>query len=303
MDEGWRGQLEQFLGKRNFFRGGLALDLDGTALMEDQGRVFIPAAVEAGVRSIHRLGRPIIINTLRFPLSVMRTVGEAWYALVENPVPTTLLNGSILGNIHRVGAQLEYEEIAAFPMTESEKKLVFDGVREFLNQGIDDVLLFYYVRAWREGEGLWTPREERVDGLRQKFLSASKVTAMKLDALEAELAGKDVCMMSLFVDRPEDTLMAYQHSKRNSFFTRRGVDKASGLRELAKRLGVSLEDSIGAGDTEMDSFLSEVGLAVIVGGRPLPFAGRLNTVRVPEPAALGDLLSQIARLLEIPTAK
>jgi hypothetical protein len=249
------------------------------------------------------LGRPIVINTLRFPLSVMQTIGEAWYALVENPVPTTLLNGSILGNIHRVGAQLEYEEVAAFPMTAVEKKLVFDGVRQLLDQGIDDVLLFYYARAWREGEGLWTPRDDRVEGLRRKFMSASKVTAVKLDALEADLAGRDVCMMSLFVDRPEDTLMAYQHSKRNSFFTRRGVDKASGLREMAQRLGVALVDSIGAGDTEMDSFLSDVGLAVIVGGRALPFRGKVDTMRVAEPAALGTFLVEVGRVMDVSSPK
>ena len=103
-------------------------------------------------------------------------------------------------------------------------------------------------------------------------------------------------MMSLFIDRPEDTLMAYQHSKRNSFFTRKGVDKAYGLKEIAKQFKVSLADSVGAGDTEMDSFLSEVGLAVIVGGGDLRFRGKNDTLRVGNPSDLGELLTAMAEL-------
>src|SRR5437879_6441717 len=58
---------------------------------------------------------------------------------------------------------------------------------------------------------------------------------------------------------------AYQHSKRSNVFTHKGIDKLSGSQALAGHLGIDLRDSIGAGDTEMDRFLSGVGLAVIVG--------------------------------------
>jgi hypothetical protein len=109
-------------------------------------------------------------------------------------------------------------------------------------------------------------------------------------------------MMSLFIDRPEDTLMAYQHSKRNSFFTRKGVDKAYGLKEIAKHFKVDLAHSVGAGDTEMDTFLSEVGLAVIVGGAPLKFRGRTDTLRVANPIELGEFLSAMADAARKPVA-
>jgi len=293
-------KLRGFLETHDLMKGCLALDLDGTALTEDRGRIYISKSVEAGVKAIHKLKRPIIINTLRFPLSVIHTIGDAWYQLADIPIPTVLLNGSILGYIQRVGSGLEYEEIDAFPMTVHEMKLVFDGVEQLLAKGVDEILVFYYARDWREGEAIWTPRPERVDGLRKKFLSSSKVTACPIEELKAELHAKDVCMMSLFIDRPEDTLMAYQHSKRNSFFTRKGVDKAYGLREIVKRFDVSLDDSIGAGDTEMDAFLSEVGFAVIVGGARLPYAGKSDTARVPLPADLGDLISTAAALAAKP---
>jgi hydroxymethylpyrimidine pyrophosphatase-like HAD family hydrolase len=105
-------------------------------------------------------------------------------------------------------------------------------------------------------------------------------------------------MTSLFIDRPEDTLMAYQHSKRNSFFTAKGVNKASGLREVAARINRLCPAALGAGDTEMDSFLSEVGFAVIVGGSKLSFRGRAETIRVATPQELGDLILAYADFLK-----
>ncbi len=294
IDQAEREHLRGFLETRDFMRGCLALDLDGTALTEDRGRIFISDSVAAGVRAIHKLRRPIIINTLRFPLSVIHTIGDAWYQLAEIPVPTVLLNGSILGHIRRVNGGLEYEELDAFPMSAHELDLVMDGVAQLLSDGIDEILVFYYLRDWRAGETIWTPRPERVDGLRQKFVSASSVRSSPLAGLREDLSTREVCMMSLFVDRPEDKLMAYQHSKRNSFFTRKGVDKASGLLAIAKHFDISLPDSIGAGDTEMDTFLNEVGLAIMVGSASLPFCGRSGALRVASPADLGDVLFTVS---------
>ena len=105
-------------------------------------------------------------------------------------------------------------------------------------------------------------------------------------------------MASLQIDRPEDMLMAYQHSRRNSFFTRKGVDKASGLREIARRFDLSLADSLGAGDTEMDSFLSEVGLAFLVGSGRLPYRGMIDTLKVANAAELGNCIELFARFFE-----
>ena len=295
INSGARTQLRAFLERHDFMKGCLALDLDGTALNEDRGRIYISESVEAGVKAIHDLKRPIILNTLRFPLSVINTIGIAWYELADIPILTVLLNGSILGYIRLNGDKLEYDEIDAFPMTEHETKLVLDGVTQLLKDKIDDILLFIYPRDWRQGEILWTPRPERVEGLRKKFVSAALVKSTSFEQLTEELYSKEICMMSLFIDRPEDLLMSYQHSKRNSFFTRRGVDKASGLKEMAKRLKISLADSVGAGDTEMDSFLNEVGLAVTVGRSGLPFKGKFATVGVASPPELGLFIASLAK--------
>jgi hydroxymethylpyrimidine pyrophosphatase-like HAD family hydrolase len=289
--------LRKFAETRNFARGMLALDLDGTALLEDRGKVFISSSVEKGVKAVHDLAIPVVVNTLRFPCSVIRTVGDAWYQIADVPILTVLLNGSVLGYIKREAGGLIYEELAAFPLRSDELKALVAGIRQLLAAGIEDMLLFYYTRDWQAGETLWTPSDARVPALQTKFVSASRVLSGGADLLEEWLAEGEVCMASLLVDRPQDTLMAYQHSKRNSFFTRKGVDKASGIREIAKRFELSLPDSFGAGDTEMDTFLSEVGLAAIVGGAALPYRGTIDTFRVDSPLELGEAISHLAELV------
>jgi hypothetical protein len=104
-------------------------------------------------------------------------------------------------------------------------------------------------------------------------------------------------MMFLLLNVAEETLMAYQHTRRNNFFTHRGVDKLFGAQRIAELLQFDLAASIGAGDTELDRFLNGVGLAVLVGGLPLDFHGVLGTVRLKSSFELGDLLFETAALL------
>src|ERR1700754_1585788 len=89
--------LKTFVTESGFARhGGIVTDLDGTALHEDAGRIYIPQPVEFGLKALHDLGRPFVLNTLRFPLSVLRTFGREWYAISNSPIPTVTLNGSLL---------------------------------------------------------------------------------------------------------------------------------------------------------------------------------------------------------------
>jgi hydroxymethylpyrimidine pyrophosphatase-like HAD family hydrolase len=104
-------------------------------------------------------------------------------------------------------------------------------------------------------------------------------------------------MVFLLVDAPQDRLMAYQHTQKSRFITHAGVDKRHGGAALARHLGVSLADSIGAGDAETDTFLDAVGFAVIVGNRDLAFKGLSRTVRVADPAAFGDMLTRLGDAL------
>ena len=72
-------QLDEFYNNSLFMtQGAVITDLDGTAVHESGGRTIIHQSVEIGLKKIYELGRPIIINTLRFPLSVIRTFGVDW---------------------------------------------------------------------------------------------------------------------------------------------------------------------------------------------------------------------------------
>lgn len=103
-------------------------------------------------------------------------------------------------------------------------------------------------------------------------------------------------MIFLLIDLPEDQLMACQHSKRSNFFTHEGVDKLFGAQHISKHLGIDLIQSIGAGDTELDSFPGGVGLAVLVGNGDLEFKGLAQTIKLSDAFQFGALLFRLAEL-------
>ncbi len=290
--------LRDFLRQSQFSgTGAIITDLDGTAVHEDQGRIYIPQAVEFGLKAIYNAGRPVILNSLRFPLSVMRTFGKEWLAISGMPIPVVSMNGSQLGYVSKDQKdELCFEEITAFPLTSNEIEAVIKGVQNLLENNVREVLLFYYPRDWRMGEIIWTPVAEKVLAVKEKYHSASSVTAVELGKLRELLLSEEICMIFLLIERPADDLMAYQHSKPSNFFTHEGVDKLYGTQQIAKHLGIDLMNSMGAGDTPMDIFLDGVGLALHVGGRDLEFRGLRSTIKLQNSQELGDLLFRTAEL-------
>jgi len=292
-------RLKTFLTASEFpQRGAVFTDLDGTAVHEEGGRVYIPQAVELGLREIYGMGRPIVLNSLRFPLSVLRTFGAEWFRISNAAIPCVTLNGSLMGYLNQDDdGELGFAEISAAPLNAEEIDAVIDKISLLVQAKIDEILLFYYPRDWRLGEVIWTPLGSNIAATQSKYPSASLVTAVHLEKLRARLHAEDICMIFMLVDVPEDQRMAYQHTQRSNFITHEGVDKLSGAKTMADHLEINLEDSIGAGDTEMDRFLNAVGLAVIVGVRELTFAGRKDTLRLPDSSAFGDLLFSTSALL------
>jgi hydroxymethylpyrimidine pyrophosphatase-like HAD family hydrolase len=290
-------QLQDFFNKSDFCHtGGVVTDLDGTAIHEYQGKYSIPQEVELGLTKIYGLGRPVVINTLRFPLSVMHTFGKDWYRISNCPIPTVLMNGSQLGYIIENSRGLLYEEIAAFPLTEAEIDHVISKVTDLLSDGIADLLVFFYPRKWQIGELIWTPVKEKIPVVEHKYKSASSVFSGAINDLEETLKGQDICMIFLLIDIPEDKLMAYQHTKKSNFFNHEGIDKRSGAVEIAKHLNFTLSASVGAGDSEMDAFLTEVGLAVHVGNPYLSLKGISPPLKVNGSSEFGELLFQLANM-------
>ena len=283
--------------------GGVVIDLDGTAVHEENGRTMIPRPVELGLKALYDRGRPVVLNSLRFPLSVMRTFGKEWLAISNSPIPVVSMNGSQVGYVRRdEKGELCFEEIAAFPLTPNEIDACLAGVDALLTDNIRDVLLFYYPRDWRMGEIIWTPVAEKVQHVRDKYLSASAVTAVDMDKLQDQLHSEEICMIFLLIERPADDLMAYQHSKPSSFFTTKGVDKLTGAQAAADYIGFDMRSSVGAGDTAMDVFLNGVGMAVHVGPRDLEFRGVHSTIRVADSFEVGDVLFRLAGIQELQNA-
>ena len=291
-------RLQTFIHQSKFATSGAVVtDLDGTAVHEFQGKIVIPKEVELGLMRHYESGRPLILNSLRFPLSVIRTFGQDWYKLSNAPIPTVTLNGSLMGFVKKTPeAELVFDEAAAFPLTHDEIKEALQGVQGLLNGGIRNVLVFYYPRDWRIGEVIWTPVPENIISVKEKYLSASAVTAVEFPKLQEQMLAEEVCTIFLLIDAPEDQLMAYQHTKRSNFITHKGVDKLFGARALSQALGCDLRASLGAGDTELDTFLAGVGLALIVGNNELKFRGVVDTMRLRDSNELGSLLFRAAEL-------
>jgi hypothetical protein len=291
-------KLRKFIDESSFATaGGVVTDLDGTAVHEFQGRIVIPKEVELGLMRHYERGRPLMLNSLRFPLSVIRTFGQDWYKLSNAPIPTVTLNGSLMGYVTKtVEDELEFQEVAAFPLTEPEILAALEGVRGILDGGIKNVLVFYYPRDWRIGEVIWTPVPENIIPVKEKYLSASAVTAVEFPKLQEQMLAEEICMIFLLIDAPEDQLMAYQHTRRSNFITHKGVDKLFGSRAMAEHLHCDLRDSLGAGDTELDNFLSGVGLALLVGNNQLNFQGLADTIKLRDSLELGALLFRAAEL-------
>lgn len=284
-------------GSRFAQEGAVATDLDGTAVHEFEGRIVIPDAVSHSLKRLRDHGRPVILNSLRFPLNIIRTFGREWYAISNAPLPLVSLNGGIIGRLVETGGEIAFEEIHAFPLTAAEIGEVLAGVQGLVDGGVDDLVLFYYPRDWTQGELIWTPLLEKLEEVRAKYLSATQVTSSPVEILRDELHAQQICMIFLLINAEEDLLMAYQHAKRSNFVTHKGIDKLSGLEALAERLGLDLAHAVGAGDTPMDSFLKGVGLAVHVGPINLEYKGLTGTVKVRNSLELGSLLARLSHLL------
>jgi hypothetical protein len=290
--------LQRFHAESRFLaEGGVVTDLDGTALHEREGRLYVAETVAEGLKALADLGRPVVVNTLRFPLNVVRTFGWEWSAITSQPVPLVSLNGAMFGLLAPDGGETAtFQELAAWPLSAAETKAAVERLAKLLETGLTDVVVFFYPRDWRAGEIIWTPSPDHAEAVRAKYLSASEVVSGPVEDFERRLLAAAPCMLSIQVDIPEDRRMAYQHVDPHQFVTTRGVDKLSGAREAAARLEFELQQSVGAGDTPMDAFLDGVGLALQVGPNELAFRGRMDTLRLGSPLELGYALFELAKM-------
>ena len=286
--------LRRFLSSGRFAAAGAVItDLDGTAVLEREGRIYLPPTVEGGLEHIRRLGRPVIANTLRFPRSVIGVFGDEWHRSTGTDLPLVSMKGSQIGRVVRDEAgAMSFEEWHAETLTPAEISEVMVGVEGMVDDGVRDLLVFHYPRDWRQGELIWTPDADRVEAVAAKYRSATRAFSSDVRAFGDTLLSQEMCMIFLLIDLPEDRRMAYQHTQRASFFTRAGVNKRTGAEAMARHLGIDLAASIGAGDAPPDDFLAAVGFAIIVGDNgEVDYRGLAHTARVPDIASFGHLLA------------
>ena len=144
-----------------------------------------------------------MLNTLRFPLNVIRTFGREWYAITNAPLPLVSLNGGIVGYLQEDRAgNIVFEEIQAFPLDRGEIDEVLTGVRGLLENGIDDLLVFSYARDWEIGETIWTPAPGKLHHLQDKYRSATSIVSTDVNDLRDLLMRQDICMIFLSSKRP-----------------------------------------------------------------------------------------------------
>ena len=278
-------------------RGGVVTDLDGTALHERAGRLYVVDSIVESLKALAELGRPVVLNTLRFPLNVVRTFGREWSKITREPVPLVSLNGALVGLLlPENGDWTSFRELAAFPMSQAHAEGALTDVESLIVAGLSDLVVFIYSRDWRAGEIIWTPEPGRADAIRAKYVSATEIVAGSIEVLRRTTLSREVCMVSVHVDVPEDRRMAYQHVNPSQFLTAPGVDKLSGAREAAEQFEFELQESVGAGDTPMDRFLEGVGLGFHVGPLPLAFRAHTETLHLETPQDLGHALFELARL-------
>lgn len=290
-----RADVHGFLRRTRFMsHGAVFTDLDGTAVHEIDGRVIIPPIVEYGLKRVHDSGRRVVINTMRFPQSVLAAFAAEWYRITGEAIPLVSLNGSQIGHVAAgPDGVLVFDELDAFPLAKDEIAELLQGVQGAVTQGAQDLLVFFYPRDWRVGELLWTPDPSRVAATAAQYRSASEVFSGPVQALADRMAAGPVCLVLLPGGAPQDRRMAYQRTERTCFVTHAGVDKRHGAIEMARHLGIDLAHSVGAGDAQTDTFLSAVGLAAIVGNTELDFKGRVATLRLPDPLAWGQVLFEL----------
>ncbi len=180
-------RLSRFFECSQFNKAGAVItDLDGTAVHEFESRTIIHRSVEEGLKNIYHLGHSIIINTLRFPLSVIRTFAKEWYLISNADIPVILLNGSQLGYITKKGSEYTFKQFVSFPLTTGEINMVVSKVDRFIKDDISNIILFYYPEDWKNGEIIWTPVAARIPQLQQKYISASSVISSEISDLEKE---------------------------------------------------------------------------------------------------------------------
>ena len=253
----------------------------------------MPDEVRKGLTDMYNTSCPVIINTMRFPLSVIKTFAADWYDLSKASVPLVSLNGSQIGFINKNNSDFTFQETSAFPLKGEEILKFISDVDNILgNSG--SVHVFYYPRDWNKGEIIWTSDKEKVSETKDKYKSASFVYNSDLKTLHNNLNTEDICMIFLLpVITDNDT--SFVHTNHKDFYTHQKVDKLSGAKKMISHLHRQIDYFVGAGDTPMDVFLKEVGLVIKVGKMDFNFSFKSSVLQLEHVPDIGEVFTEVAK--------
>lgn len=288
--------IQDFASQPHFRQfGGLMTDLDGTIVQHQDGNYFILQEVQAGLNDLYRVNCPIILNTIRFPISIIKTFAAVLYPIAQNPIPVISLNGSQWGYISQgKDKEFSFTEAGAQPLKPIEIKSFMADIQLLVQNRVPNIAAFYYPRDWTKGEIIWSAEEDRVAEMTKTYKSASGVYSSSLAVLEKNLADEEISMIFLLVKKD---LIEGTHLQRNlkDFYTTAGANKLAGAHAFVNQLGRNLEHFIGAGDTPMDVFLKETGAVIKVGNLSLDFDCQATVLLVKTVSEMGDVFTQIAK--------
>lgn len=287
--------LQDFVCQPGFRQhGGLITDLDGTIVQHQDGNYTIPTEVLAGLKELYQVGCPVILNTIRFPISIINTFASVLYPIFQNPIPVISLNGSQWGYISPgINGEFCFSEVGAKSLNATEIKSFIADLRFLDEKKVPNITVFYYPRDWTKGEIIWSAEENRVSEMAQTYKSAARIYSGSRQLLEENLAAEDISMIFLLVKKDLIPGSHLQHNLKD-FYTAAGVNKLTGAHAFVNQQGFRLDNFIGAGDTPMDVFLKETGAVIKVGDLPLPFDCQAPIFPVKKVAGIGEVFTHIA---------
>lgn len=279
--------------------GGLITDLDGTIVQHQEGNYIIPMEVQAGLQHLYQGDCAVILNTIRFPVSIIKTFAAILYPIAQNPLPVISLNGSQWGYILATeNGEFSFTEAGATPLKPEELQHFIADLKLLIQNKVPNITVFYYPRDWTKGEIIWSAEEDRVAEITQTYQSASRVYSSSLEILEENLLAEDISMIYLLVKKSLIPGAHLQHNLKD-FYTSAGVNKLAGAHAFINQLGRNLQYFIGAGDTPMDVFLKETGAVIKVGSLSLGFDCQQAILPVDTVAEIGEVFVQIAGACQI----
>ena len=126
LDRHQKKLIRDFSKRQEFIQlGGVLTDLDGTVIKEKSGESYMPQEVQHGLARMYGASCPVIINTLRFPLSIINNFANKWHRLTQDSIPVVTLNGAQSGYIIKQKEKFTFQETVAFPLTEKRNFPVF----------------------------------------------------------------------------------------------------------------------------------------------------------------------------------